>query len=352
MSLEEVTHPCQICGGPLGIAFRGWAGYACDLTFDILNCRSCNTSVAVPLDDHPEIYSAIYSNPRLVPGYSRYEKYAQIVATHRESTALDELARREDIYWGISKALDRFPRAGLRVLDYGCGLGYITAALRGKGLDAIGMEESDKALDSAIARFGQYFTKLPAANTWQGHLGKFDVVVLAEVIEHVRDPLGLLKKLLGVLSPIGTIFLTTPNKSFYDYSCVWSTEFPPIHHWWFSEESIRRMASRLGLEVELIDFRGFSRRHPVPLRKARRPSSTRSPAILVDGQVRSNEFVLTRWLRATRLLDPLSNARDAWRAFVLSRVFSKSYALGERRCHLCAILRPRESVAPGVPTNR
>ena len=54
----------------------------------------------------------------------------------------------------------------------------------------------------------------------QEELGKFDVVLLGDVIEHIPDPCAFLTKLRPLLKQDGTIICTTPNAMcFWRFNC-------------------------------------------------------------------------------------------------------------------------------------
>jgi hypothetical protein len=61
-----------------------------------------------------------------------------------------------------------------------------------------------------------------------------------------------------LLTPNGRVIVTTPNRDAYDADVVWETDPPPVHLSWFSEEGIRRLASRAGLTASFVDFSEYS----------------------------------------------------------------------------------------------
>jgi len=103
------------------------------------------------------------------------------------------------------------PLPGLRVLDAGCGAGEYVRALASRGADVAGIEyEAAKlrALDDAAA-----------SRIRQGDLertgfeaGRFDAVLLNEVLEHVPDDAAGLRELHRVLRPGGSLVVFSPNR--------------------------------------------------------------------------------------------------------------------------------------------
>jgi len=86
---------------------------------------------------------------------------------------------------------------------------------------------------------------------------------MVEVIEHLEDPITTLESAARLLSPGGAIILTTPNRTYYGYDKPWSTDLPPVHLWWFSEDSIQVIAERIGCRAEFVDFSEYNAKYPV-----------------------------------------------------------------------------------------
>jgi 2-polyprenyl-3-methyl-5-hydroxy-6-metoxy-1,4-benzoquinol methylase len=91
-----------------------------------------------------------------------------------------------------------------RVLDFGCGVGALAAHCSPDGY--LGVDIDEESLGAARRNHpGFRFEKeLPSG-------GEFDAIVLLAVIEHIPDPVGLLRRLKTLLHPGGSILLTTPN---------------------------------------------------------------------------------------------------------------------------------------------
>ncbi len=103
---------------------------------------------------------------------------------------------------------------GDRVLDLGCGDGWMTAELAAHGASPIGVEIASAAIDRARGhhpalefRLAEIDAALPFADN------VFDTVWASEVIEHVADTARWLSEVRRVLRPRGRVLLTTPNHS-------------------------------------------------------------------------------------------------------------------------------------------
>ena len=104
---------------------------------------------------------------------------------------------------------------GRRILDIACGEGYGAHALsRAGAASVIGVDVSDEVCRHARLKYGldarcgnAMDIPLPA--------GSVDVVVSFETIEHVPEPEQFLAECRRVLTPQGTLVVSTPNKAVY-----------------------------------------------------------------------------------------------------------------------------------------
>lgn len=154
-----------------------------------------------------------------------------------------------------------------RILDVGCGEGYALAFFRKQGWSVSGIDFSSAGvasqnpgcLDSLVT--GDIFALLKAEIA----AGKtYDVVWLQNVLEHVLDPLDLLKSLRSLIASGGVAIVTVPN----DYSIVQKSALaaahidhafwvaPPDHLTYFDSRSLKNTASQTGWQcVEMLgDF--------------------------------------------------------------------------------------------------
>ncbi len=102
----------------------------------------------------------------------------------------------------------RFPS---RVLDLGCADGFVADVLRGRGHDVTGVDLAPRpGVKERVDRFVEADLDhgLPPAVV---AAEPFDVVLAADVLEHVREPEELLRELRGVLAPGGRVLVSVPN---------------------------------------------------------------------------------------------------------------------------------------------
>lgn len=97
-----------------------------------------------------------------------------------------------------------------KVLDIGCGKGLLSSLIQKQNNNVIGIDISDKALKET-ERKGIKVKKVNLEDGLPFSNDGFDCVVCSEVIEHLFDPLKLLKEIRRVLKNDGLVIITIPN---------------------------------------------------------------------------------------------------------------------------------------------
>lgn len=103
---------------------------------------------------------------------------------------------------------------GARVLDCGCGEGYGAALLAEHAADVVGLDRDPEAVAWARGRYrgsGNLRFVTSEAERLPFEDGSFELVTCFQVLEHLEDPASFLRETRRVLSPGGTLLLTTPN---------------------------------------------------------------------------------------------------------------------------------------------
>ena len=153
-------------------------------------------------------------------------------------------------------------RKEIHLLDVGCSSGAFISTVGDLGVDAAGVEPSRGPVKTAIES---------GLKVYQGYLNdiqfpgeSFDVVTLFEVIEHLKEPLGLIKECRRILRRGGLLVIRTGNadswtvrfmKSRWDY---FSISEHGGHISFFTPQSIKKIAERSGFLVEDIKTRRVS----------------------------------------------------------------------------------------------
>lgn len=187
-----------------------------------------------------------------------------------------------ELYGSWLDALERRHAPGT-LFDVGCGTGLFLAVARRRGWQPSGVDDSAEATAHARERFGLTVETGDFA-TVAGRVGQFDAVTMWDIIEHARDPVGLLAAVRGILAPGGVVGLSTPNqRSILDvvagamYRLSGGRVTAPLekfyidqHFVYFSPETLAGALGRAGLEVveirrENTDLRRLTLSHPVRL---------------------------------------------------------------------------------------
>jgi 2-polyprenyl-3-methyl-5-hydroxy-6-metoxy-1,4-benzoquinol methylase len=99
---------------------------------------------------------------------------------------------------------------GLSIVDIGAGDGALSNLILEAQGEVTCVEPTEDGLNLAKSKLSGWGTRVKFARTSQELQGSFDVVVCAEVIEHVDDPHLLLLEIKRLIKPGGQAIITTP----------------------------------------------------------------------------------------------------------------------------------------------
>lgn len=239
---------CPICKSEnRSNKFSNFPGYIEDTKYDILECVDCNTQYIDVTALDTKIYDAIYSKEE-TPGYDRYFYYAKNIKNEKEP--LKWLSFQESTYYPIYLQITDKKR--LKILEVGCGYGYLTYSILRMGHDIIGIDIAKNAIEFARSNFGDnYYLKSIHDITAEN---KFDVIIATELIEHLQTPVEFIRTCLKLLNDDGKIIITTPNKEYLPHKAVWKTDLPPVHTVWLSKKSFRILSAQLNVDCNFVNF--------------------------------------------------------------------------------------------------
>jgi methionine biosynthesis protein MetW len=149
--------------------------------------------------------------------------------------------------------------AGSRVLDIGCGTGSISQMVRDAcSADIVGIEPNSArakvARESGLEVVCGYYDE-----SFAREHGQFDVIMLADVLEHLVDPLDMLEKIKSSLSHDGRVVASIPNVAHWSvrlkllagvFNYKPSGIMDATHLRWFTRRSVLRLFHEAGYEVE------------------------------------------------------------------------------------------------------
>ncbi|MFH2210198.1 MAG: bifunctional 2-polyprenyl-6-hydroxyphenol methylase/3-demethylubiquinol 3-O-methyltransferase UbiG [Pseudomonadota bacterium] len=112
--------------------------------------------------------------------------------------------------------------AGKQVLDVGCGGGILSESMAARGANVTGIDLGEKALKVAklhLLESGQSvdYRLIAVEELAQQSPNAYDVVTCMEMLEHVPDPLSVVKSCAQLVKPGGHVFFSTLNRNLKSY---------------------------------------------------------------------------------------------------------------------------------------
>jgi 2-polyprenyl-3-methyl-5-hydroxy-6-metoxy-1,4-benzoquinol methylase len=216
--------------------------FTSETEFDILCCESCDVLFVDPMlsDKLNDIYPDNY--------YSFVEGKKNIVG--RIKQYIDERS--------FKKIVSRLSGSTLSVLDIGGGTGWLLDSIRSiddrvNFTQVVDIDENAKVLAEKNGHhyFHGRFEEFSSDR-------KFDLILMLNLIEHVRDPRAILAKAAASLSSNGVILVKTPNFDALDARVFrhrsWAGFHTPRHFVLFNDRSFRVLAESAGLDVRSLAF--------------------------------------------------------------------------------------------------
>jgi 2-polyprenyl-3-methyl-5-hydroxy-6-metoxy-1,4-benzoquinol methylase len=181
---DDKISECIVCGsGDIGEHLIDHCGIS------IFRCRHCRFQFMNPQ----------YSDRYLTDYYSQYLDDDDYDYWH------EPLRVSHDLYLSL---VEKHVAPG-KMLDIGCGYGHLMEAARDRGWEIHGYDVDPVATGKVADRLqvevacGDFFT----CEVGSG----YDLIAMHQVLEHLKDPSGYLKKIRGLLNPGGVLFVAVPN---------------------------------------------------------------------------------------------------------------------------------------------
>jgi SAM-dependent methyltransferase len=233
-AVSRVPRHCPACGEITGQR-RLYAVERCD----ILRCPGCGLGRAEAKAFEPEsYYTGAYFTGQRSDGYADYRGAEPVLRKEFERT--------------VSFIRERCD--GGRLLEVGCAYGFFLEEAK-PYFEVRGIE---LAADAAghCRKSGLPVLAGVADEANLSEIGMVDVIVMLDVIEHLSDPHETLRLLARHLNPGGMIVITTGDFGSPVARLLgrrWRLMTPPQHLWFFTQESLKKIARALGLGLEHVD---------------------------------------------------------------------------------------------------
>ena len=211
------------------------------MNYHLVECPGCGFIYLSPRPPSERI-DEYYQDPG-------YDPFLSIQEPQRFLERLYELARRFTLTWK-KRIVRQLVPYGVDILDVGCGTGEFLAVLQ-PDFNVEGIEPEPRAAQWARERFG---FKVHTGNPESADLpaGKFRLISLWHVLEHVPEPVSTLRLLTNALAEKGRILIAAPNIRSVDakiYGSSWVAIDAPRHLWHFSKPQLEHLALKSGLKL-------------------------------------------------------------------------------------------------------
>ncbi|MDV7340803.1 class I SAM-dependent methyltransferase [Terasakiella sp. A23] len=233
---------CVLCGHDKGKLLLEWeAGY------QLYHCEKCSAvSPNISPEQEKDHIDNVYATNLYMDKLER-EIHAQY--DYRKNTF-----GKERLKYCI-KRLNLDP-SEIKLLDVGCGAGYFLSYLTDHGVDCRGLEVT-KGLAQYCQKRG---LNVDATDLGDEADGTYDVIVMFDVLEHVYNPVELLKTANRKLKDNGYLILYTPNIHSLSFELMGAAEnvlLPFEHVCFYDEKSFNLLAEKSEFNVHSLETYGF-----------------------------------------------------------------------------------------------
>ena len=219
------------------------------------NGKGVKTSVVQCVD-----CKIIYTNPTLIPESNPYaeetaEEYFQLHDWDQKIMNGESLAAFAEGVLG---------KPG-RILELGCGRGELLIGAANRGWAAYGVEMTEGYAQIAQSKGVQ----IECSSIQECKLldQRYDLILLAAILEHLYDPVETLKRVRDALRPGGLVFIDVPNESSLtmqignlylrargrDWVMNLSPTFSPFHVVGFSPASLSHTLKSVGFRIHKLE---------------------------------------------------------------------------------------------------
>jgi 2-polyprenyl-3-methyl-5-hydroxy-6-metoxy-1,4-benzoquinol methylase len=147
-----------------------------------------------------------------------------------------------------------------RVLELGCGPGHMSRILRERGCNVTAIEIDPIAAERASACCENVIVGDLEDMDFDRELGgaRFDLIIAADVLEHLKDPAMVLRKIKSHLRPDGYFIVSIPNVAHLSVRlALLSGRFPyaetglldRTHLRFFTRDSVERLFDDAGIAI-------------------------------------------------------------------------------------------------------
>lgn len=255
---------CKVCSGSAKL----WLNMPLDgKTFEptaygkVYRCERCGHGSVVPLP-----------TPAEVPAFYALDEYYTQGKSHIRNIRpgiLDKVLTK--LAWTFDDGIDLAPallalnlNAGSWVCEIGCGHGANLVDFMRQGHTTLGVDPDPKAVAHAAESGVEVLLGTGEILPERVRSTRFDLVIMSHSLEHCIDPMLAVANVASILRPGGRFVCEVPNSGckHFLWNTVCSEMFDaPRHLHFYNTGSLRRTAESAGLQIESIQYTGFTRHH-------------------------------------------------------------------------------------------
>jgi SAM-dependent methyltransferase len=149
--------------------------------------------------------------------------------------------------------VQRYFSKGASILEIGCGQGLLLQEIKNKGYNTFGIEPSKQAFGIA---------KNKGLNVLNGYFPQvnfsedFDLIIMSQVLEHIKDPLAFLKSLSLAYKGKHLLLIQSNYKGIVPLKnkANWYAWVPDQHYSHFSPKGLKKITELSGIQLVTIEY--------------------------------------------------------------------------------------------------
>ncbi len=222
--------------------------------FTLYQCDACRTGFLAPLPDQAALARRYQDE-----FFSKIERHGLISRLFGQFEGV--------LFQRRARLIKRLGIAPGSVLDVGCGNGKFLHAMQGNGWTIAGIEPSESGARRAKADYDLdvisddvLSVDLPSES--------FDLITMWHVLEHVPDPIAMVRHISRWLKPDGRLLIAVPNFSGIEARILktrWAFLDIPRHQYQFNSNSLKIISERADLSTARDGLRLFEYSFPITL---------------------------------------------------------------------------------------
>ena len=229
---NRMSSQCILCNN------QSYYRYSSVLESEVVICKKCTLTKLDPLPSAEELESFYQKEYR--------EKYSKVSEIDQEAIKNEKL-RAERV---IAATEYLFPNNEMKVLDTGCSAGQLLTAIQNKKKDTVcdGIEFNSLYADFAEKHISGKLYRTPLEVSHKSKNSVYDFVFLVHVLEHIGEPLKMLRQVQKLLKSGGTFYVEVPNLN-TPYRNLKKEYFQIYHNYYFSEQTLESLLIKSGFEI-------------------------------------------------------------------------------------------------------